>query len=509
MTTSTPPLTARVARRAVVAAGLIGAFAAGQPLHALDDATLERLDATFESYRLDAHIPGRVFGVVMDGRLVRVKGLGVQDLETKRAVGADTLFRIASMTKAFTALSILRLRDEGRLALDAPAETYVPEMRGWRYPTGDSPRIRVRELLTHTAGFVTDDPWGDRQTPLPEEEFTRLLHDGVPFTRPVATAMEYSNLGYALLGRIVANVSGQPYADFVKRTLFDPLGMPSTGYDATRDPDGRRALGYRWEDGAWKLEPTMAHGAFSAMGGIQTSAHDYARWLSFLLSAWPPRDGPDEGPVRRSSVRELAQGANYAQVRERPGASGPEACRQAVAYGMGMRVATDCELGLTLSHSGGYPGYGSHALILPDYGVGVFALANRTYSGPSAPVWDAAMALLRSGQLKPRTVPVEPALAAAYEAAGRIFTSGSVAAAGDLLAMNFPMDRDAAHWARLLAELKAEVGACETTSPITPTGALSGGFRWTCERGRVKGSVLLAPTRPPGIQQLRLERLSP
>ena len=219
------------------------------------------------------------------------------------------------MTKAFTALAILKLRDEGKLALDAPAETYVPEMRGWKYPTEDSPRIRVRELLTHTAGFVTDDPWGDRQTPLPESEFTRLLRDGVPFTRPPATAMEYSNLGYALLGRIIANVSGQPYKDFVQQLLFTPLGMAATGYDVAAAPQERRALGYRWEDDAWKLEPTMAHGAFGAMGGIQTSANDYARWVAYLLSAWPPRDGADTGPVRRSSVRELAQGANFPSVR--------------------------------------------------------------------------------------------------------------------------------------------------------------------------------------------------
>ena len=154
----------------------------------------------------------------------------------------------------------------------------------------------MRELLTHTAGFVTDDPWGDRQTPLPEDDFTRLLSEGVPFTRPPATAMEYSNLGYALLGRIVANVSRQPYKDFVQRTLFGPLGMTSTGYDVAQAPADRRALGYRWEDDAWKLEPTMAHGAFGAMGGIQTSATDYAKWVAFLLSAWPPRDGADAGP---------------------------------------------------------------------------------------------------------------------------------------------------------------------------------------------------------------------
>jgi len=494
-----------------LAAALAGALALGgpPPVYAQAALPLAALDASFENYRLDAHIPGLVFGVVMDGRLVHVKGLGIQDTDAKRPVTADTLFRIASMTKAFTALSILKLRDDGKLALDATAESYVPEMRGWRYPTEDSPRIRVRELITHSGGLVTDDPWGDRQTPLPEEEFTRMLREGVPFTRPPATAMEYSNLGYALLGRIIANVSQQPYKAFVQRTILGPLGMTSTSYDVTSAPAERRALGYRWEDHAWKIEPTMAHGAFGAMGGIQTSANDYAKWVAFLLSAWPPRDGADTGPVRRSSVRELAQGANYPSVRERPGTSGPDACREGVAYGMGLYVATDCELGLTLSHGGGYPGYGSHVLLLPDYGVGIFALANRTYSGPRSPVWDAAVTLLREGHLKGRPAAVAPALATAYAAVRTMFGAGAVTAAGDVLAMNFLMDRDAEHWARELAALKAQVGACDTTAPIAPTGALSGDFTWRCETGRVRGSVLLAPTPAPSIQSLSLTRAAP
>jgi D-alanyl-D-alanine-carboxypeptidase/D-alanyl-D-alanine-endopeptidase len=496
----------RVVAGLFVAAGL--AAAPGQAL-AQDAAALAAIDRAMEDYRLDAHIPGMVWGVVKDGRLVHAKGAGVQDIDAKRPVTADTLFRIASMTKAFTALSILQLRDDGKLALDAPAETYVPELRGWRRPTEDSPAIRVRELITHTAGLVTDDPWGDRQTPLPEDEFTRLLKDGVPFTRPTATAMEYSNLGYALLGRIIANVSGQPYKDYVQRTLFAPLGMSATGYDVAASPQDRRALGYRWEDGAWKLEPTMAHGAFGAMGGIQTSATDYAKWVAYLLSAWPPRDGADTGPVRRSSVRELAQGGNYASVRQRPGASGGEACRAAGAYGMGMNVAVDCELGLTLSHGGGYPGYGSHVLLLPDVGVGIFALANRTYAGPRAPVWDAAVVLLRAGLLTPRPAAVSPVLATAYAAVGRMFTSGSVTTPPDILAMNFLMDRDADHWARDLAALKTQVGACDTSAPIAATGALSGEFIWRCALGRVRGSVLLAPTAAAQIQALSLTRAAP
>jgi CubicO group peptidase (beta-lactamase class C family) len=499
----------RALARTVAAALTIVSVAIASPVCAQDAAPFAEIDRTMENYRLDAHIPGMVWGIVQDGQLVHVRGAGVQDVETKRPVTADTLFRIASMTKAFTALSILELRDEGKLSLDAPVDTYVPELRGWKYPTEDSPTIRVRELLTHTAGFVTDDPWGDRQTPLPESDFTRLLRDGVPFTRAPATAMEYSNLGYALLGRIVANVSGWPYKDFVQKLLFTPLGMVATGYDVAAAPQERRALGYRWEDSTWKLEPTMAHGAFGAMGGIQTSAADYAKWIAYLLSAWPPRDGADAGPVRRSSVRELAQGANFPAVRLRPGSSGAEACREASTYAMGFYAAADCDLALTLSHGGGYPGYGSHVLLLPEYGVGIFAFANRTYAGPRAPVWDAAVTLLRAGRLKPRTAAPSAALTAAYAAAVKIFTAGSVTAAGDVLAVNFLMDRDAEHRARDIAALKAEVGTCETTPSIAPTGALTGDFTWTCDRGRVRGQILLAPTPAPRIQSLTFVRAVP
>ena len=497
-------------RSSIIALGIVvalGAFVA--PASAQDVAVFAEIDRTMENYRLDAHIPGMVWGVVRGGRLVHVKGAGVQDVETKRPINADTLFRIASMTKAFTALSILKLRDEGKLQLDAPVETYVPELRGWKYPTDDSPKIRVRELLTHTAGFVTDDPWGDRQTPLSESDFTSMLREGVQFTRTPATAMEYSNFGYALLGRIIANVSGQPYKDFVEQSLFTPLGMAATGYDVSAAPRERRALGYRWEDNTWRLEPTMAHGAFGAMGGIQTSATDYGKWVAYLLSAWPARDGAETGPVRRSSVRELSQGANFASVRQRPGSSGAGACREALAYAMGFYAATDCDLGLTLSHGGGYPGYGSHVLLLPEFGVGIFALSNRTYAGPRAPVWDAAVTLLRAGLLKAREATPSPALTSAYAAAVKMFTAGSVKSAGDVLAMNFLMDRDAEHWAADFAALKTAVGACDTAAPIAPLGTLEGEFTWSCAHGRVAGYVLMAPTRAPQIQSLTFTRLAP
>uniref|UniRef100_UPI003982EDED serine hydrolase domain-containing protein n=1 Tax=Phenylobacterium sp. TaxID=1871053 RepID=UPI003982EDED len=144
-------------------AALLLALAAPARAAPPSPAALAEVDRIFADWRLAAHAPGLVYGVVADGKLVHVRGLGVQDTGSNTPVTADTLFRIASMSKAFTALAILKLRDEGKLLLDAPAETYVPELKAWRYPTTDSPRITVRNLLTHTAGFVEDNPWGDRQ----------------------------------------------------------------------------------------------------------------------------------------------------------------------------------------------------------------------------------------------------------------------------------------------------------------------------------------------------------
>lgn len=495
-------------RAALAPAALAAALLAGAPSraddvdHAADWAAADRI---FDAWRLDAHVPGVVYGVVRDGRLVHVAAYGVQDLESKRPVTPDTLFRIASMTKAFTALTVLKLRDDGRLRLDALAEEYVPELRAWNYPTEDSPRIRVRDLLSHTAGFVTDDPWGDRQTPLPDAEFSALLRAGVPFTRAPGVAFEYSNLGYALLGRIVTNVSKQPYERTIARTLLEPLGMRASGFVADAAPRERRAFGYRWENDAWRPEPTLGPGAFGAMGGLQTSANEYAKWVAYLLSAWPPRDGADAGPVRRASVRELAQGENFARLRTRYTRGAPDPCRQASAYGKGFVAATDCELGFTLSHGGGYPGFGSHVLLLPERGVAIYAFANRTYAGPSGAVWDAALLLARAGALgSPRPVPVSAELASAYRAVGAIYAQGRIDAGGDLLAMNVPLDRDAADWAKELARVRAAAGDCDASAPIEPDGALSGSFTWRCEHGRVKGSVLLAPTQPPRIQSLQI-----
>jgi CubicO group peptidase (beta-lactamase class C family) len=472
------------------------------------DQVAARMDETFRRYQQEQHVPGLVWGIVRDGRLVHFGAAGQRDLESQRPVDADSLFRIASMSKAFTALAILKLRDDGRLRLDALAEEYVPELRNWRYPTNDSPRIRVRDLLSHVSGFVTDDPWGDRQQVLTEAEFTRMLQAGVPYTRAPQTRFEYSNFGYALLGRIITNVSGRAYQDYIREEIMRPLGMASTGYDIAAFPRERRAIGYRWENEAHAREPDMRDGVFGSMGGVQTSAGDYARWIAFLLSAWPARDGPEQGPVRRASVRELAQGLNFVTTQIRPGLNGGEACRFAMAYGMGMIAAQDCDLGLVVRHSGGYPGYGSYMMLLPEHGTGLFAFSSRTYTAPSPQVMETALELHRAGLLSGRPTPVSGALAGAYRTAGVMWAEGSVEPGRGQLAMNFLLDRSVENWALEFARLREQTGPCNHDGPLTATGALSGTFTWTCERGTLQGQLLLAPTNPPTIQALRL-RVAP
>ncbi len=492
-------------------AGLIGFFAllSAVPAQAEtpDAASLGEVDKIFADWRLAAHVPGLVYGVVADGKLVHLKALGVQDTGTNAPVSADSLFRIASMSKAFTALAILKLRDDGKLSLDAPAERYIPQMKAWRYPTSDSPKITVRNLLTHTAGFVEDNPWGDRQQVMSEAEFTRMLTAGVAFARPAGMAMEYSNFGYALLGRIITNLSGKPYQDYIRTEIMQPLGMGSTGYDIFVSPPARRVIGYRWQDNQWVREPDMKDGVFGAMGGVETSANDYARWIAFLLSGWPARDGAEQGPVRRATVREIATGNNFASGTMRAAAAGGAPCRRSVAYGMGWSAIDDCDLGMLLSHAGGYPGYGSIAMLLPASGVGIFAFASRTYAGPGLPATRALLALQKAGAIKAPTQALDAGLAQAYEAAKSVWRTADIATAP--LASNMLLDRDTGRWRKLVETLKAEVGNCAAEEPLHALSAMEGRFSWVCDHGRVSGRVQRSPNVTVEIQALEFSAAEP
>ncbi|MCW5557860.1 MAG: beta-lactamase family protein, partial [Verrucomicrobiae bacterium] len=338
-------------------------------------AVLPRLDALYERHAVSYHIPGFVYGVVVDGQLIHSKAWGVARVESGTPVTTDTRFRIASMTKSFTALAILKLRDAGKLVLDDPLDRHVPAFRKVSLPTTDSPRITVRHVLKMTTGLPQDDPWGDRLLDQPLREFESLIARGFEFSNPPGVTWEYSNLGYGLLGEVIRRVSHRPYQEYITREILRPLGMTNTVWDYASIPRDALALGYRWEHERWQPEPLLRDGAFGAMGGLITTVGDFAKYQAFHLDAWPPRDGEEAGPVSRATRREMHRPAEMVSVQADPPAPGgsgnPNPRATGYSYGLGWNQ--DVRGVIWIRHGGGLPGYGSEHRFLPEYGVGLIA----------------------------------------------------------------------------------------------------------------------------------------
>ncbi|HXH05084.1 MAG TPA: serine hydrolase domain-containing protein [Vicinamibacterales bacterium] len=468
------------------------------------------IDRLFTEQARAMHAPGAAWGVVLDGRLAHWGATGVRDVEAGAPVDADTVFRIASMTKSFTALAVLQLRDEGRLSLDDPVERYVPELAGLRYPTADSPRITIRHLLTHGAGFPEDNPWGDRQLARTEEDFTRMLRSGIPFSNPPGIAYEYSNYGYAILGRVVSQVSRRPYEAYLEERILRPLGLAATTLHPSKVPAARRARGYRWEDGRWIEEPVLEHGAFGAMGGLLSSIRDLARYIAVFLDAWPPRDEPERGPLGRASLREMQQPWRRSGLRASVDRTRGTLELAASAYGYGLGITETCDFRALVGHSGGLPGYGSHMRWLPDYGAGIVVLSNLTYANWARTAAEALGRLVRGAGLRPRAPQPSPALVAMRDAVSRLIDHWDDELADRIAADNLFLDRSKERRRREIETLGASVGRCRPPAGFDEVeNALRGAWTLECERGRLRVAVTLAPTSPPAVQYLDVRPAPP
>jgi CubicO group peptidase (beta-lactamase class C family) len=505
-------------------------------VHALTEAwgngsTRADVDAAIDAHLDAGHQPGLAYGILRDGVLVESGGRGRRRLGGP-APDATTVFRIASMTKSVTAATVLLLRDEGALSLDDEVGRYVPEVAGLRPPTDDAPPLTVRALLTMTAGFPTDDPWGDRQQDLPDEEFARLLAGpGLSFAWTPGTAYEYSNTGYALLGRVISAASGgRPYSDVVTRRVLEPLGMRSSVFRAEDVPPDRLAQGYRpAPDGGWEEVPFAGHGAYASMGGLFSCVADLAIWVGGFTGAYPPRDGATDGgaggvggaphPLRRASRREqqqphraLAPLVTWRSIAEPPVVRGQ-------AYGFGLIVEHDPALGPVVSHGGGYPGFGTHMRWHPASGVGVLALCNATYAPASR-----LTARLLEVALDPAGAPVPwvswtpaprpddhrrsmaAATAAARTDVNRLIDAWDDALADRLLAANVDADEPLPRRRAAIERLRAEVGPLRPDHPdANPAQSSSPAHAlwWrTGPGGRVRVEIRLSPQRPPRVQTL-------
>lgn len=486
------------------------------PAHFTDAARVNALrsafpaiDALVRDFAGREHIPGAAWGIVVDGELAHVGTTGVRDITTKAPVEPDTVFRIASMTKSYTALAILKLRDEGRLSLDDPVERHVPELKNLTYPTTDSPRISIRHLLSHATGFPEDNPWGDQQLAATDADLSRMMRSGIPFSNAPAVAYEYSNFGFAILGRIVQNVSRLPYRDYLAAEVLKPLGLTATTLQPNSVPADRLAHGYRWEDGKWKEEPQLADGAFGPMGGLLTSVRDLGRYVALYLDAWPPRDDLESPVIRRASLREMQQIA-----RSRPSVvmRAPDGRVQlnAGGYGYGLGISETCAFGHVVAHSGGLPGFGSQMRWLPEYGVGLIGLGNRTYTGWGG-VFTTALELLdKTGGLQRRVAQPSPALTQSRDAVTRLILKWDDLEAERLAAMNLFLDRSKERRREEIAALREKMGGCKPDPGFRDVeNALRGSWTLSCERGTLEVAVTLAPTLPPRVQHLDVRPFAP
>jgi serine-type D-Ala-D-Ala carboxypeptidase/endopeptidase len=471
------------------------------------------VDDLAEGFQRRGGQPGVAYGIVADGRLVHSGGRGERWLGGPTP-DAGTVFRIASMTKSFTAAAVLALRDDGRLALDDPAEEFVPELRGLALPSPDSPRVSLRHLLTMTAGFPTDDPWGDRQQGLPLAEFSAFLARGLSFAWGPGTRFEYSNLGYAILGRVITAATGQPYPEFVRDRLLRPLGLTSSGFEAAEFDARQLARGYRHGPGGWSELAPDGCGAFAPMGGVFSCVTDLARWVSGFTGAFPPGEPGAGGahPLARATRREMQlpqvtmPPPPLARLPGDPAEGGP------VSYGFGLFVEEHPVRGRITSHSGGYPGFGSHMRWHPETGLGVIVLANSTYAAASALAADLLDAALRQAAPAPAagyvTSPARPwpETLAAQQEVNKLLHTWNDARADRLFSENVAQDEPYPERRRKIDLIVKRIGGFGEDKKRQPEFDSPAHCRWWLrgDEGVIQAELRLTPERSPRVQSLTL-----
>lgn len=463
------------------------------------------VEKIFKTYAEKNHFPAIAFGIVADNKLIHSGAFGIINLKANTAATPNSIFRIASMTKSFTAMAVLKLRDEGKLNLNDPVSMYIPDMSKITYLTEDSPDITIQNLLTMTAGFPEDNPWGDRQLADSEEELLNLIRDDISFSNAPSKEFEYSNLGYGMLGVIVNKVSGKPYQEYITENILKPLGMKNTYWEYTEVPADLLALGYRWEDEQWKEEPILHDGIFGAMGGLITSIEDFSKYVNLHLSAWPPRNGEDSGPIKRSSLREMHKPWQFRGLI--PDARLPDGtlCPATAGYGYGLGWRKDCMGTERVSHSGGLPGFGSEYRFYPEYGVGIISFANLTYAYAGGANTRSMDTLLMMSGIKPRTLPVSDHLTQRKQQVTELINSWDEKLGNEILAENFFLDLSRDAWMKRSKQILEDAGKISSVSPLIPENQLRGTFTLHGEKNDVKIFFTLTPEKSPKIQELQMD----
>lgn len=313
---------------------------------------LDREDAYIAKETATRNFRGTVL-VGMDGKILFEKAYGPADEEWAVANTPRTKFRIASLTKQFTAASILLLQERGLLHVQDPVFRYLPDLpAAWK-------EITIHQLLTHTSGVPNPDYSGkqyldtQRIGATPEGLVTLVANRRLDF-RP-GTNWSYSNTGYIVLGMLIEKLSGQSYADFLRKNIFQPLGMTDSGYDSAPEILKSRASGYDIQNGHVTNADFIDMSVPFSAGGIYSTVEDIFRWSEAL--AHPGK------LLREDSLRQM-----YMEF--------PEAEHQGQHYGYGVVISRQKFGKLLYYHGGGVEGFSSVIQRYPEEHLCIVVLSN-------------------------------------------------------------------------------------------------------------------------------------
>lgn len=323
-------------------------------------------------------VPGLALAVVKDGQVVVAKGYGVRELGDAAPVDGETLFGIASITKAFTATALAILVDEGRLAWDAPVIDYLPWFRmSDPYVTQE---LTIRDLLVHRSGLgwgAGDLLWWPESTYDRTEIARRIRH--LPLSTSFRSTYAYGSVLYLVAGEVIEAVTGQVWEEFVASRIFGPVAMASTTprYQGGADGDNVAATYERIDGEVRRVRPYISDNV-NPVGGITSNAMDMAKWMIVQLDS-----GRVAGDERLYSARTTEELWTIVTPLT-PGTPSPELAAQRSHFGgyaLGLGVH-DYRGQMILRHAGGLPGYASLIVMVPDYKLGIVLLTNMNSVAP-------------------------------------------------------------------------------------------------------------------------------
>jgi CubicO group peptidase (beta-lactamase class C family) len=449
----------------------------------------ERLRAELERELAAFEAPGLAWGLVVDDELVLSAAHGQTSLEAGVPVSADTVFRIGSISKVFSALALVQLDERGAFSLDAPVEGWLPELALVVYPSRDAPLITARHLMMHRSGLprLAGPDYSTADRPPSEAELLQGL-DGLALVSVPGLSDLYSNFGASLLGPLITRVSGTPFREYIKRELLVPLGMVGTYWEAGDVPASLLARPHDLgKDGVLRVTPEWAMGGAAAAGGLYSSLNDMARFASFQLAAWPPSNRPAHRVLAAASLRETQSFQNADRLRLRSKDGEPPAASVS-GSGLGWSVLQDCRFEHVAWHNGGTEGHHAVLYLLPARGVAVIALANSDEAELDGPVRRFLSRLHDANVLPKREADLALARPASFDekvnaalALGKDFSPEGYAR---LFAPAFVSAVPPETFRSMVEGIYRDLGQCRVDAPLDSRHSTWVGAAIQCERGQ-------------------------